>query len=115
MDADIEMLLRPLDGEAGPCGPDLRELADFEAVREALAGVDRAGSDERVGWARERERITKLAEAGRDLRAWVWLCRAWAATDGLPGLVRGLELIDAGLEQFWEGLPPFDEEETDPR
>lgn len=115
MGPDLETLLRPLDGEAGPCGPDLRELADFEAVREVLAEVDRAGSAERVGWARELERIARLAAAGRDLRVWVWLCRGWAAGDGLEGLARGLELIAAGLERFWDTLPPYDEEESDPR
>jgi type VI secretion system protein ImpA len=111
---DLESLLRPLNGE-GPCGPDLRELADFETLRQAVAELDRAGASERVNWAREQERLLRLAQFGRDLRVWVWLCRSLIVTDGLGGLVTGLELIATGLERFWDALPPFDEDESDPR
>jgi type VI secretion system protein ImpA len=114
MPLDLEALLRPLDG-AAPCGPDLREQADFEALRQAVAEVDRAGAAERMSWGRERERILRLAETGRDLRVWAWLCRSLIVSDGLAGLVHGLELIAAGLECFWDTLPPLDKEESDPR
>lgn len=111
---DLEPLLRPLSEEA-PCGPDLRELPEFETLSQAVAKIDRADASERVGWAREQERILRLAQTGRDLRVWVWLCRSLIVTDGLAGLVTGLELIAAGLERLWDRLPPLDEEESDPR
>jgi type VI secretion system protein ImpA len=114
MQLDPDALLQPLSEEA-PCGPDLRGHADFEVLLQAVAEVDRTGASERMDWASEQARILHLAGTGRDLRVWVWLCRSLLASDGLSGLACGLELIATGLERFWDTLPPFDAEETDPR
>ena len=114
MDVGIDELLRPVSAEA-PCGPDVRELAGFDALRAVVDEVDRAGSTSRVVWPREQERVLVLARQSRDLRVWVWLARGWLVTEGLAGFARGLELLAAGLERYWEILPPYDPEDGNPR
>jgi type VI secretion system protein ImpA len=108
MSLAIQELLRPLT-EAAPCGPDLRELKEFESLR------DLSASEDRVDWGRALPSAIALAQETRDLRAWVWLARAALAAEGLPGLADGLELIAGGLDRYWDHLPPIDRDETDPR
>ena len=75
MELPVTQLLQPLDGGA-PCGPDVRELDAFLTLRTQVDQLDRAaaeGAPSRVDWARQRDRILKIAGQTRDLRVWVWL------------------------------------------
>lgn len=104
---DVEALIAPVS-EAEPLGASLRYHDTFEQLRElATAG-------ERPEWARLKDRALQLASEGRDLRVWVWLCRASLCADGLPGLADGLRLIADGCARYWDELPPFDDETTQP-
>jgi type VI secretion system protein ImpA len=116
MDVGIDEFLGPVSEEA-PCGPDVRELADFDALRAVFDALDKAseGPPAQVMWSREQERILRLAQQAHDLRVWVWLARSWLVTDGLAGFARGLELLATGLERYWDALPPFDPEDSNPR
>ncbi len=107
MPLDIQELLRPLT-EAAPCGPDIRELREFESLR------DLSASEERQDWGRALPSALALAQQARDLRAWVWLARSALSAEGLAGLADGLELMATGLGRYWGQLPPIDPEEADP-
>ena len=118
MELPLTQLLQPLDGGA-PCGPDVRELNAFSSLRTQVEQLDRPvdkeGPPPRVDWARQQERILELARQTRDLRVWVWLAQSRLATDGLPGFASAMELLAAGLDRFWNELPPYDEEDDNPR
>lgn len=105
---DRALLLEPV-GESTPCGPPLRDHPAYDDLRKL------ATSPQQPEWGRLRSKAVTLAEASRDLRAWIWVTRASLCTEGLLGLANGLELIADGLERFWDLLPPLDAEEDDPR
>jgi type VI secretion system protein ImpA len=91
-----------------PCGRALDEQPlsdDFKRL---------AGSPSRPEWARYLDRAIALAQASRDLRAWIWLTRAALCAHGAPGLAAGLRLMADGLERYWEDLPPQHADEADP-
>lgn len=114
MEGASEELLRPL-GAAEPCGADVRSLAAFDVLRSLIDDVDKAHSTTQITWAREQERVLELAGRCRDLRVWVWLARSRLATEGLAGFAASLELMAAGLERYWDMLPPYDPEDAGPR
>lgn len=119
MDLSLTQLLQPLDG-VSPCGPDVRELESFLRLRAEVDQLDRPPADDkvpppRVDWARQQGRILELAEQARDLRVWVWLAQSQLATDGLPGFASAMELVATGLDRYWDQLPPYDEEDENPR
>lgn len=115
MNVEIERFLAPVSADA-PCGVDLSRDARFLRLQEALTAVDQAGATARLDWGRYQDDLEALASIGRDLRVWVWLARAWLARDGIVGLARGIGLIAAGLERFFDTVPPIeaDPEVTDP-
>jgi type VI secretion system protein ImpA len=119
---DVEGLIAPVS-EAEPLGPSLRYHDAFERLRERASlgeppsDTERASGEterRRVEWARFKETALGLAQDGRDLRVWVWLTRASLCADGLPGLADGLRLIAEGSARWWDELPPFDPDETNP-
>src|SRR5690348_17018085 len=105
---DLSRLLAPIS-EVLPCGEPLSSLEGSEELRALV------NTSQRPDWARHMPRAVALAEASRDLRAWVWLARAALCAEGVRGLAAGLQLIADGLERYWEILPPQHEDETDPR
>ncbi len=114
MEGASEELLRPVSAEA-PCGPDARELAGFDELRRKIEDVDKAAGADQIAWPREQARILELARQCHDLRVWSWLARSRLATEGLAGFAEGLELIAAGVERYWDILPPYDPEDSNPR
>lgn len=91
-----------------PCGEPLEALDLSDAFRRLSA------SPTRPDWARFLDKAVHLAGASRDLRAWVWLTRAALSAHGVQGLAAGLSLIAAGLERYWDLLPPQLDDEPDP-
>ncbi len=117
MDLELTQLLDPLDREA-PCGPSARDFDEFLTLRGLVDQLDRPAADgvpPRVDWARQRSRIQELAARTRDLRVWVWLAQSLLATEGLAGFASGVELMVAGVDRYWNELPPYDEEDENPR
>jgi len=57
-------------------------------------------------WKTVRDSILQLMRRTRDIRLNVYLVRALLHTDGYPGLVSGLSLLDDTLKQFWDTLYP---------
>lgn len=117
MELPLTQLLEPLGAEE-PCGPDARELDSFANLRALVDQLDKpAAGDQptRVDWARQRDRILELARQTRDLRVWVWLAQSQLAAGGLPDFASAMELLAAGLERHWDQLPPYDDEDDNPR
>ncbi|MFO1049114.1 MAG: type VI secretion system ImpA family N-terminal domain-containing protein [Geminicoccaceae bacterium] len=117
MEPALTQLLEPLGGEL-PCGPDARDLDSFSNLRTQVDQLDKPAVGEqptRVDWARQRDRILELARQTRDLRVWVWLAQSQLATEGLTGFASAMELLAAGLERYWDQLPPYDDEDYNPR
>jgi type VI secretion system protein ImpA len=69
-----------------------------------MGGVVLAG--EEPEWREVRERCVALLGRTKDLRVAVYLARALARTNGLPGFADGLALAEGLVERYWEGLHP---------
>jgi type VI secretion system protein ImpA len=58
--------------------------------------------------------LPSLLARSKDLRVAVYLCRALLHNEGFVGGVKGLALIEALLETFWDGLhPELDADDND--
>ncbi len=109
---DLKSLLTPLDAQA-PCGAELDTAdADFQALESASAGKperqygDRVFAAEPPDWPRVYELSLALLQRSRDLRLAVWLVRSGSRLQGLPGAMRGLQLVQGLLERHWEHVHP---------
>jgi type VI secretion system protein ImpA len=108
---DPEPLLAPLADDA-PCGADLEYDPEFQALERAGAGTperqygDKIFPAEPPEWLQVHELAVALAERSRDLRVAVWLTRAGARLQGLPGAARGLQLVLGMLERHWTAVHP---------
>jgi type VI secretion system protein ImpA len=105
-------LLNPIPGE-NPSGANLRYAPVYDKIKEARREDDDAPQGE---WARERKvadwkAVIKLAgEAlaaqSKDLQLAAWLTEAALRSEGFPGLLAGLRLLQGLVENFWETLYP---------
>ncbi|EHK63212.1 ImpA family type VI secretion system protein [Achromobacter arsenitoxydans] len=104
-------LLQPLDGDS-PCGPDLEYdpgfvilLANVATRRDAQYGdfVDAATP---INWGEAERDCRALLARSKDLRLLVILARCRVRQAGAPGLRVSLELIDAMLRRYADGLNP---------
>ena len=120
---DIERLLQPISADA-PAGGSLRHDGINDKIREARREDD--ASIPQGVW----ERPLKVAEWGsvitlctevlerrsKDLQVAAWVAEAWTIVFGVPGAMRGLELVSGLLARYWEGLyPALDDGDDEPR
>ena len=123
MALDLEQLLQPIAADA-PCGAELRYDASFhelEAAAEPAFDYQRGSDGKEVArpkprdWSKIGREARALLVKGRDLRVQLLLLRSLLATDRLPGLAQGLELIHRSLENYWESLhPTLDADQQEP-
>lgn len=114
MKADLETLLTPISADK-PSGEPLRYSGLYEAVEEARReddpslpqGVWKTGL-KRADW-KEAARlcVDALESRSKDLQLAAWLLEAWIRLDGLPGAARGLEVLAALSESFWDTVHPL--------
>lgn len=105
-----------------PCGRDLDdslELYELEnAVREPEEpGIEGVAAVDTRNWREVSSKSQSLLQISKDLRVAVCLTRAWLSTEGLAGFGRGIGLVRALVEHFWEsGLyPALDPDDGDPQ
>jgi type VI secretion system protein ImpA len=110
-----EAWLAPLDGEQGPCGPDLEYDGAFLELNTAAEGkaetqFERGTPPE---WRQVREIAEGLLVRTRDLRvAMLWL-RSVVNLEGTAALLPGLRLVTGLLDAHWDGLHPRPEDGDD--
>ncbi|WP_299767774.1 type VI secretion system ImpA family N-terminal domain-containing protein [uncultured Tateyamaria sp.] len=121
---ELSGFLSTVDSES-PSGVDLRNEAAFHAIERQLEPAAReVRKSEReddpptaanVGWQDLFDEAATLAKTGRDLRLLVIVVRALSNTNGLGGLVQGLQLITQTLEQYWDSVHPMLRDRDSPR
>ncbi len=110
--------LQPLSEDA-PCGENLEYDAAFAAL-ERIARREPArysGDDSKPAvepkWSEVAEDAKALMGRTRDLRVAVHLTHATLNTEGVTGLVAGLQLVDGMLKTFWDFVhPQLDKEDN---
>lgn len=111
-----EAWLRPLDGDDGPCGPDLEYDNAFLALTTAAEGKPETQFERGVppDWRAVRVAAEGLLERSRDLRvALLWL-RAMVNLEGAAALLPGLRLVHGLLQVHWEQLHPRPDDGDEP-
>lgn len=113
----LAVLLLPVSLQA-PCGVANPGDSIFQRIAEA-AREDDANLPQGI-WERPHKRADwslveqlcadTLAHSVKDLRIVAWLAEAWLRQRGLEGLVDGALLMQATLEQYWDGLYPLPED-----
>jgi type VI secretion system protein ImpA len=105
--------------EAPPCGPNLEHDLSFFELEEAARGKPEQRSGDAVKPAEEPNwtKVIDLAHAtllrSKDLRVAIYLTRALACTEGVPGLASGLSMVHGLLERYWDGIYPLLEADHD--
>ena len=121
---DLTAVLAPIPGDS-PVGADLREdraadalytrLRDARAdARTAERAQDNAGGDYVIPpeWRTIRElAVEALTQRSKDLEIAGWLAEALLRSDGLRGLIAGLEAMRGLVDQYWEDLYPLADED----
>jgi type VI secretion system protein ImpA len=106
-------LLAPIPGNQ-PCGIWLRHDSVYQQIAEARREDDPSlpqgiweQAPKRADWALVEHLCQEaLTQRSKDLQITAWLTEAWLRRRGLPGLIDGLQLMTALLEQYWDGLYP---------
>lgn len=112
-------------GDESASGSELRNDPRFHAVERLLEPAARSFRLENVrtggtgsvtiDWPGILEQSAELAQSGRDIRLLVIVARALANAEGFEGLERGLGLLTATVEQYWDSVHPVLRESPSPR
>lgn len=112
-------LLEPIPGD-DPCGKFLRYTETYDAIREARRKENEKLPQgvwkievKRADW----DRVSYLCQDAlinqtKDLQIAAWLTEAWLYLEGLPGLLKGLELVAELTKKYWKDLYPQITEEN---
>lgn len=119
MNIDIPDLLEPVLTD-NPAGAELDYDQQFiSLVTEMQGKPEQQYGDTLIhavepDWARVSREAQELLKKSKDFRLAVMLVRAWTRTAGVPGAVRGMQLMLSLAQQYWTtGFPTleFDGEE----
>lgn len=113
----LAALLLPISPQA-PCGVPKPGDGIFQKIAEAAREDDAnlpqgiwEQPHKRADWSQvEQLCADTLVHNVKDLRIVAWLAEAWLRQRGLDGLVDGARLLQATLEQYWDGLYPLPED-----
>lgn len=113
----IEELLAPIS-DAAPCGEDMSFSSEFDEIQEArreddptLEQGDWVTSLKEADWKLVANIATKVLKSkSKDLRVGSWLCEALTKTEGLSGLVCGVQVINGLVENYWDIFHPLAED-----
>ncbi|MCU0727537.1 MAG: type VI secretion system protein TssA [Planctomycetes bacterium] len=115
---DVDRLLGPVTPDS-PAGENMEYTPAFRELEQAAQGKpEQQIGDTRIpaedpDWKTLREKALVVLGESRDLRAAMYLLRALAHMDGLPGMAQALALVRGLHEQFWETFHPQLDPEDD--
>jgi len=116
----VDQFLLEADSEP-PCGPNLEYDADFQAMELAARGKperelgDRKTEAVPPDWAEVRTLAARLLARSKDVRPALYMARAQLAEEGIAGFKRGVDLVHAMLDRYWETVhPQLDANDGDP-
>jgi type VI secretion system protein ImpA len=95
-----------------PAGPDMQDTAEFAELEAAAAVIPEQQYGDVVipakepEWRHVFELAAGLSKQTHDLRVLLLLTRALSRLHGLPGLLRGLQALDATIGQQWDHVHP---------
>ena len=95
-----------------PCGPNLEyDQSYLELERAVQVKPEQVLGDHIIpattpDWLDIKKRAIELLGRSKDIRIAVWLTRALVSLENLPGLVKGLSLIEGLLKQYWQEVHP---------
>lgn len=114
----ISDLTNPIPGE-NPSGKSLRYEETYDRIREARREDD--GTLSRGVWEYDLKRsdwsevesvgVEALISKTKDLQIAGWVGEAWINLEGLPGVLKSIQLIHDLCEKFWPSLYPEIEED----
>jgi len=130
---DLDAILAPISADA-PAGADLRYAPLYDKIRltrrvafdkqlgkSATGDAENSGSpDERAAAAREYwlyvgTLVTDaLVTQSKDLQLAVWLLEVETYIHGFAGAAKGVELVRALLDRYWDTLYPLPEDDEEP-
>ncbi|KQO26157.1 hypothetical protein ASF11_00065 [Acidovorax sp. Leaf76] len=113
---DIDELLSEAPSSP-PCGPEMTYAAEFLALEQLARGkIEQQYGDtiipaEDPDWQAVENSALQLLRQSKDMRIAGLLCRSWTNTEGFVGLARGLSLMSALLENYWDLIHPLPEDD----
>lgn len=117
---EVDLLVQPV-AEQPPCGPNLEDDPEFQALEVAARGKDeRVIGDKHIAavppaWPEVRDLSQRLFTRTKDLRVAILWTRAAVALAGLSGLRDGIGLTVRLLESHWDAVhPQVDPADNDP-
>jgi len=117
LETQVQAWLEPLEGDDGPCGPDLEYDNAFLELTKAAEGKPETQFERAIppDWRDVRSRAEALLERSRDLRiALLWM-RAIVNLEGTSAIVPSLRLVLGLLQSRWESVHPLpDPDDNDP-
>lgn len=121
---ELEPFLVPV-GPDNASGSELRNDPRFHAFERLMEPASRTLRLESIksggtgavtiDWSEIIRQSADLAKTGRDVRLLVVVARAQTNADGFAGLERGLDLLTATVERYWDSLHPLLRESPSPR
>lgn len=121
---ELEPFLVPV-GEGNASGLELRNDPRFHGIERMLDPAARSFRQENIqsggtgsvniDWSEILSQAAELAGTGRDIRLLVIVARSLAGAEGFSGLARGLDLLSATVEQYWDSVHPTLRESPSPR
>ncbi|WP_189458369.1 type VI secretion system protein TssA [Jeongeupia chitinilytica] len=113
-DALIPTLLQAVSADQ-PCGISLRHEPEYDLILEARrqddpslpVGIWQSGIKS-ADWQRVEQLCCEaLQQRSKDLMLVAWLSEAWIGRYGLPGWIKGIELLNALCDRYWPDLYPL--------
>lgn len=110
---EVDDLLQPIAGE-NPAGESLRYEGTYDRIAEARREDDPKLSQGIYKTAHKRADwhtvssvcIETLTTRTKDLQIAGWLLEAWLHRDGFAGVAKGLRVVAAMCERFWDQMYP---------
>jgi type VI secretion system protein VasJ len=88
-------------------GSDVRELSEFDLLQNEITKMTNPAASSAVDWNQVVTQASMLTGSkGKDIMVVCYLVGGLLQTQGLPGLLAGLQVLDEMLQTYWDTLFP---------